>query len=351
MNFHQFKIILLFVAGMVLHSQSVSAQWVPELKFNPDGPVYADFIGQLLDIRLAEIALYDKHTRDPQAARPVVRRFLKAAAQRLVVTTVRKSDPRVADLASLGEEAIRLGSKDPLFRRYYCSLLNVISDRSASRAEIDSVLNTFEKSSYPKHFRVEYLLLKSQIYGKGMKYRANMKGAPYKSLKQQLTKIHQAVPAYVKWMSGRPDFQRPCLRWIWQCYDVNYEHLNSRIEKQLDPYWQKLVAGFIESYAVADHMDPWLLAMLRGKLHTALAWQARGTGAAFEVDMEDFEVFRRENAIAVGHLKDAYKLNPERPEAAEDMVWQVRSGHGDSRTLWIWLQRSLDAEVDSKRAC
>ncbi|QDU21280.1 hypothetical protein [Urbifossiella limnaea] len=81
------------------------------------------------------------------------------------------------------------------------------------------------------------------------------------------------------------------------------------------------------------------------------AWDARGRGLADTVTPEGHRLLRRRMAEAEAALAEAHDLDPDRPEAATQMLW-VCVGLGHPREeMERWFGRAMRAEPDNTPAC
>jgi hypothetical protein len=81
------------------------------------------------------------------------------------------------------------------------------------------------------------------------------------------------------------------------------------------------------------------------------AWDARGRGLADTVTAEGRRLLARRMAEAEAALTEAHDLEPDRPEAATQMLW-VCVGRGHPREeMERWFGRAMRAEPDNTAAC
>ena len=103
---------------------------------------------------------------------------------------------------------------------------------------------------------------------------------------------------------------------------------------------------FVAKIEADPQTDPWMLHVLKGKLHIRQGWDARGSGFAGTVTDQGWKVFREELAKAREHLTKAHELHPEYPEAASYMI-EVAMGaserQGETRE---WLDKAARAQLD-----
>ncbi len=101
--------------------------------------------------------------------------------------------------------------------------------------------------------------------------------------------------------------------------------------------------------ALCDHagFSPWLKAMLRGHYEVRTAWNFRGNEFAGKVKEEGWKGFEEHLIKAREALAEAWKLKPEYPESASEMIAVVMGGGGEEKdTLQLWFARAVAAEFD-----
>ena len=94
----------------------------------------------------------------------------------------------------------------------------------------------------------------------------------------------------------------------------------------------------------------WLKLMCNGRYASAKAWLARGHSYASGVTKEGWKSFEEYRAIAVDHYQKAWKLNPERPVAARELLGITLTGGDTGAGPLTWLQRVQAAQFDSLSA-
>ncbi len=114
---------------------------------------------------------------------------------------------------------------------------------------------------------------------------------------------------------------------------------------------QEQELGFLSELESRDNVDPWLREMLMGLAHHTLGWRARGSGFADGVSPEDWEIFYAKLAQAQAHWLKAWRLRPEYPEAATEMLrvrMATQSIAGEDERFW--LERAVEAQFDYEPA-
>lgn len=93
--------------------------------------------------------------------------------------------------------------------------------------------------------------------------------------------------------------------------------------------------------------NPWLVELFFGKYEIEAAWEARGGGAAANVQDAGWKGFSEHLAKARDHLLKAQQLHPEFPEAATQMI-SVAMGDGArlNETTRDWFDKAAKAQFD-----
>ena len=109
--------------------------------------------------------------------------------------------------------------------------------------------------------------------------------------------------------------------------------------------------GFLDACRGRFGGDPWMLDVLEGRLLIKRAWDARGYGYADTVTDDGWEKFHKDLALARDVLTSAWKLRPQLPEAATEMI-TVCMGAGErlGEDEREWFARATAAELDFEPA-
>ena len=96
----------------------------------------------------------------------------------------------------------------------------------------------------------------------------------------------------------------------------------------------------------AEWVDPWVRLHFSGLHHIDEAWAARGQGWAKDTKPESWEVFRRLSALARRDLEESWRLRPDRPEAAYEMIQVSQDAEKDGEDCRFWFDRTVRAQMD-----
>jgi hypothetical protein len=110
---------------------------------------------------------------------------------------------------------------------------------------------------------------------------------------------------------------------------------------------------FDEIYANIDKAFPNNSAVLafKGRFLTGYAWDARGGGYANTVTPDRQKLFSERLDMAAEVLTPAWKMNPNEPAAAVEML-TVELGQGKGREVMeTWFKRAMKANPDNVAAC
>jgi hypothetical protein len=109
---------------------------------------------------------------------------------------------------------------------------------------------------------------------------------------------------------------------------------------------QRAPAELAQAVAGATWVDPWMRLYFSGWAHYQAAWKGRGTGFARDVKPEQWEVFRREAALARRDLEESYALRPDRPEASRQLMTLAGDDPKPGQTERMWFDRAIAAQLD-----
>ena len=98
-------------------------------------------------------------------------------------------------------------------------------------------------------------------------------------------------------------------------------------------------------------LPEWAQRALVGRMEVALAWNARGSGWASKVTEKGWGGFSDHLQKARTELTQAWKLQPNCPEAAMEMISVVMGGsHAPGETERVWFDRAIAAQFDYNKA-
>ncbi len=128
------------------------------------------------------------------------------------------------------------------------------------------------------------------------------------------------------------------VRAIWYMFDESVESLRRYQQPEI-------VEALCKKLLESPNLDPWLSAMIRGRLAQFRAWQFRGNGYASTVTEEGWQGFSANMKIAEKAYKKALKLNPHAPEPAAGLQETAFAGHTEQSGEY-WLEKALEIQPD-----
>jgi hypothetical protein len=96
----------------------------------------------------------------------------------------------------------------------------------------------------------------------------------------------------------------------------------------------------------AAWIDPWVKLHFSGLAHLRAAWTARGRGFAKDVKPENWERFRALSALARRDLEESWRLRPDRPESAYEMIQVSVDAPHEGEGPRLWFDRTVQAQMD-----
>lgn len=96
-----------------------------------------------------------------------------------------------------------------------------------------------------------------------------------------------------------------------------------------------------------EGMDPWIPTMILADYHEEAGWLARGTGYADDVTDEGWKSFHEHLSVSAQLYRKAYRMHPEYPESARNMIQIIMAGEGGAgETERLWFDRAVAAQFD-----
>lgn len=267
-----------------------------------------------------DIDAYRKHTKDPESLRPQAEEFLRVVQ---LGELPRVRGPGPAKTAAMGKKLIEQGCKDTLVKSYYAKIISKPQRYDKALSTLQRAVDALRKSDYPPECRRMAMFAYCRVG-------ENLSNVPrWNELRKEAIKL---AAARVGDATIGPEGQRVVLRELssfFRCDAINWqdsEALNNACKK-------------------LPKADPWTLDMIAGRYYYALAWHHRSGGYASSVKPEGFRLFRENLKKAAEHYEKAWKLRPEFPEAASDMVAVATAG-GSDLSPREWFDRAVAAQMD-----
>ena len=233
-----------------------------------------------------------------------------------------KNVPKVREAATAAVEA---NCNDPA-ALMFCAVLFLPREQALELAK--KAAKELESSKYPAgiryKLRIFYIAIQSQF------------PAERENIGDTLEQLHQDF---------RDTVSDPKLT------DLERRMTYEDSKKQIGLVFQRRELDFLSEIESLENVDPWLREMLMGLAHHTLGWRARGSGFASGVSQEEWEIFYAKMAQAQAHWLKAWRMHPEYPEAATELL-QVRMASkavaGEDERFW--LERAVEAQFDYEPA-
>ena len=100
----------------------------------------------------------------------------------------------------------------------------------------------------------------------------------------------------------------------------------------------------------APGIPQWWSKILQGMVQINLAWLSRGGSYADKVTAAQWKGFQEHLTLADTLLTAAWNLEPERPEAATEMIKVAMGGYADNGSIYDWFNRAMAAQMDDGAA-
>ena len=273
-------------------------------------------------IKPAEQYLSKNHPDKAQAWMKVVRR---AAGRHFSHpedpgrdTAIRSEDPSIFwEMSRLAEEL--LASKPPDAVLIFAGIMSVAGDTRAFRGQLDEAIKT--TPSRMARFLVQRA---GRSIGTFRPDRA-VPGVPPLSLSAAVDALKDGPPLS----------------------DAEAEIFHGFLEEQISSDNVKNHSGTVEALVAAPRLPEWLACTLRGNLHVRRAWLARGGGWSSTVTQAGWEGFFKELSVARDLFTKAWKLKPEVPYAAAEMITIAATVEdGSAGNMREWFDRAVAARFD-----
>ena len=162
--------------------------------------------------------------------------------------------------------------------------------------------------------------------------------AQFRKAKRPLKIFNRHLDLLIEWMSKSKDPSEDLQRRM-------YEEGDWFVQQKFTDRFDMLPAFKEKLDAAKDKISPWVYDMLAAEWHYRQAWKSRGGGYASTVKKEGWVSFEKNVELAQEKAKRAYKLHPERPEAAAFMINIAKAGETDESER-TWFDRAVEAEFD-----
>jgi hypothetical protein len=275
---------------------------------------------EYLEHRMQELRAYQEATNDSGEARKLAEEFFTAYLETAASSPTASS---MGAAVKVGDRALDAGAVDPLFRAYYAQALTFTDQRDKARRIFEDVYKQVEEGDYPSRCKFQTRLWCWRARNKF--FWPDLPGV------QPHVPVLDAAVAYLADAAGEKN-QRFVL------WPVHGFFLDLTLEAQ---------GELCEAALQNGNIDPWILHMLHGRYYANQAWRHRGGKIARKVEAETWAKFAGYLQLAKEHLRYAWYLHSDYPEAAAEMVLVAMGGGADCRwTPQEWFYESVRAELD-----
>ena len=330
LSFMMKKFIILLIA--FLTSASCDAQnSIPDLDFPETTATRIEFISEKkLGFLNRQIDLYNRNSKDSEEVKELAIPFLQTAIERFagVLEHSAKHSGKWSQLEASGRILVEAECSDPIVFIYYSDALLENNKYWEARKAAERALKLFESSEYPKglSFLAHYQMYRVFYHG------------PWvgdKRVKSTLAKLIETSPM---WFDYADDY-RDGGQVAWDLY------LDAVLLDNRRTFLEEPAKRAIEVYADAEAADQWVVSMMRAKYYRGVAWLARGGSFSSQVEKEGWELFAENMKLASVHARNAFKTDPQRPDAPAFLIEIAMAGH-DEDTIFQWFERTIKAEID-----
>ena len=259
--------------------------------------------------------------RDPKWDDLVIR-YLDHCAQAF---TEPHEAPPAESIRAVGKEIIALGCNDPLVLYCYGVAQASCNDAAGAEASLSAAAEGLLKSTYPA-IRQRYAATRMAYLVRNYGFKRQSEYEAWRA---------QVITLLVKSLQ-----------------DDSYREGEQRIfMMQFDPDWNDLFLDkredVYQAIKLAKGIEPWILKVVEGDYWIAQAWKARGSGWAKTVTDEGWKGFYAGLTKARVSLTAAWKMHPDYPEAAAEMIRVMMGEIGRQKeTPQDWFGRAIQAQAD-----
>ncbi len=272
---------------------------------------------QYLRYRLRELDYYANNTSDSGEAKRRGKAFLTQYAK---FAAGAPDSLTPAGVQALGQSALDAGATDIMLRAYHAGMLRNLDRYEQAMGILEGVFSPIMRGEFPA-------LTKYLVCSWLWELDAQTRGPT-------LADVPPAVIATaVAYLGAEAEYenQRLILRPIMALFN------RLPADAKMNLYGAALANPDI---------DPWVMHMLAGRYYASLAWKQRGTRYAMEVRPEQWAGFRAYLPRGMAHLRRAWQIHPEYPEAATQLVSVAMAGESMRWSPRDWFNEAVHAQID-----
>ena len=284
-----------------------------------DALTAASVNAEYFDHRQAELKTYLEHTEDVGPAREAGERFL---FEYLRVATGHPDALPYDDMRNLGDDALQLGSADPLVRAHAARAWMQSDENQRAYSTLMEVEPAVTRAPYSPLIAclVRYWLL-------DLAERTNDGGDVI------VRRSYDAIDAtvhYFQMLAGHP----------------NQRIVHWPVSRVLQELGHEFHEDFFAACLEAEPIPWWHVHMLAGTYYRELAWKHRGGGFAPSVTKDGWRKFEEYLQLAAAHYMRAWQMHPEHPEAAAMLIHVSMAGGDPEWSPRDWFQQAVTSQFD-----
>ncbi len=330
-KFKMHPMIVLLLVACLPSAVCAVQDTIPTLDFPETAATRSEFINtKKLKFLNRQLAFYERFSKDTKAIKELAIPFLQTSIERFagVPKHMAQYSEKWDEIEAQGAKLIEADCSDPIVLTYYADALRESNKYSESKKVASQAINLFENSDYPSGLKFLAHYQKHRTHGFAL-YRG------LGPVEETLRGLFETSPM---WFDFADDYQDGS-QVAWDLY------LDAVLFDSDHKFLEEPAKQAIDTYADAEAPDFWVLSMMRAQYYRGVAWAARGRGFASQVESEGWKKFEKNMKLAAVHARNAYKANPERPDAPAYLIHIAKTGHDDD-TIFQWFERAIEAEID-----
>jgi len=325
------KTISVFLFCLALLGSPIFAQETAKQAEKNDSStrLYADFLKDREGFYLQLNEEYKKRSGDSAETQNA---FVKLNTNYIEYLGRNPNQIPLPELYTQAREFLDLKPQDPFAITQAYRVIQTVGTGELEEAEIQAVEKAearMEKAKYSFEARMVAMQPRYSIFYQGNQSKKQLNAGVDRSLQLLFAVMNK---------KGSPEsIQR-----------VLYEEVANIFAKRDLPHGisDKLPHKIIKRFDKKNRrVKPWLKNMLLGRCHVAIAWEQRGGGYAGSVSGKGWKGFEKHIAIAQKHFEEAYRLHPERPESACQMI-NIAKVSDTKLDEYEWFKRATATEFD-----
>lgn len=322
---------LSIVMPCVLVSAQEAPAKTPTIEFPERIPTEEDYWRGWVDFHVENLTEnYLKYSEGSAEAKKSAPACFRAVVEMMAIfrRDMTLSNDEWTKLLEQVDQQAKLHESDPLLQ--FCQGVTLFHAKkiNAARLKMNSALTNIESSKYPR-----WLILPVAYE----RHRMLIQNGILEVITPSQAKLVEHAP---QWLARAAEVPKSRRYW-WEVYENAFDFF----EYGADGKKQGLIAAF----AQLQVKDPWMWEMAQGIGNIEEGWRFRGRGFANTVTPEGWQKLGEHMKLADEHLREAYEIAPEYPEAATHLITVSMAGF-DEESCGEWFQRAIAAQCDFKPA-